>query len=174
MTCLVGVVDGPRVILGSDSLGSDQLAAEYGPKVFQVGPYGLGVSGDYRVLQLLEHALRPPDPPAGDGLMPFLVTTFATEVRTVLADGGWTAPTGDGAAWDGLLAVAGRLFELQAGGVVLEPVSRYAARGDGAGPALGALHVTARRPARLRVLAALQAADAHVPTVGRPFHLVTI
>lgn len=177
MTCLVAVVDGPRVILGSDSYGGDgNLGAAYGPKVAQVGPYGIAVSAEWRVLQLLTLAFDPPPPPTDPGeLHRFLVTDWSAELRRTLTDHGWEPPKAeDTESWDGLIAVAGRIFEVQADGAILEPTAGYTARGAGAAVALGALHSTFRRPAKVRALAALQAAEAHVPSVRRPFHVLTV
>lgn len=58
MTCIVGLVDGDRVILGGDSAGIAgwhlQLRAD--EKVFRNGPYAIGFTTSFRMGQILRYA----------------------------------------------------------------------------------------------------------------------
>ena len=57
MTCIVGIVDKNRVVIGSDSLAStdDYGRERLDKKVFAQGDYIFGVCGSYRAAQILKY-----------------------------------------------------------------------------------------------------------------------
>jgi hypothetical protein len=62
MTCIVGIVDGDRVVIGSDSLASmdDWGRERLDKKIFSNGEYVIGVSGSYRAAQIIKYEVNFP------------------------------------------------------------------------------------------------------------------
>jgi hypothetical protein len=62
MTCIVGIVDGDRVVIGSDSLASmdDWGRERLDKKIFSNGEYVIGVCGSYRAAQILKYDVNFP------------------------------------------------------------------------------------------------------------------
>jgi ATP-dependent protease HslVU (ClpYQ) peptidase subunit len=176
MTCIVGLRDGGRVILGGDSAGTagHQSQVRGDRKVFANGPYVMGFTSSFRMGQLLQFALTPPEPPRR-GLLGFMVTDFVDAVRDCLKAGGYAERDNEvESAGTFLVGVRGHLFTIEDDYQVGIPDSGYAAVGSGDDLALGALYVTSSSDLtpEQRVHAALMASAAHNATVRAPFHLV--
>ena len=62
MTCIVGIVDDGRVVIGSDSLASmdDWGRERLDKKIFSNGEYVIGVCGSYRAAQILKYEVNFP------------------------------------------------------------------------------------------------------------------
>jgi hypothetical protein len=99
MTCIVGYVDQKRgcVFLGGDSAATrstDQQFIVTDPKVFRVGEFVFGCTGEFRMMQLLHYSLElPPCPASSDDLEKYLATDFANALRACFADGGYGSAT---------------------------------------------------------------------------------
>ena len=190
MTCVVGVAEGGRVVLGADSQGAcldpgHREVYELGvPKVFHNGPYLLGYCASYRLGQILRMADLPEPPDdGGDALEDFLCGSFVASLREVLREAGWLElKKGLGDSGQVMVGVHGRLFVIGPDFSVLWPLpSRsYMAIGGGRHHAYGALcalHLLEQAELSLqrRVELALAAAATHCPGVGGPpFKLVDL
>lgn len=187
MTCIIGLVDAGRVIIGADSVGADvstyQVNTRKDEKVFtgttgDGSPFAVGFTSSFRFGQILRYGLEIPKREDDVDLMKFLTVDFINELRATLKRYGFAKKESEQESSDGvfLLGYAGRLFEIGWDYQVGENLCGYAAIGSGAQIALGALHATngvIANPVE-RVLLALRAAEAHNAYVEGPMHLVEI
>lgn len=143
MTCIAGVVDRGRVVIGGDSAGCAgwDLTVRADAKVFRNGPYLFGFTGSFRMGQLLRYGFDPPTPPAlPEDLFGFLCTRFIDAVRDALKAGGYASKEDEresGGTF--LVGVRGRLFRIDSDYQVGESHQPYDAVGCGANVALGYL-----------------------------------
>jgi hypothetical protein len=175
VTCIVGLVDkGGSVWMGADSAGVDgalNLSVRTDGKLFQNGPFLIGFTSSFRMGQILQHALKPPEPNGGE-LHRFMVTSFVDAVRACLKSGGFARKECEvetGGAF--LVGVGGRLFEIASDYQVGENADPFNAVGSGAAVALGALHATRSLPwsPAVRLRRALEAAERFNAGVRGPF-----
>lgn len=158
MTCLAGLIHNGRVFIGGDSAASvdDKIEVRLNRKVFRNGTYVIGFTGSFRTGQLLQFAKLPAI--KGD-VLAHLITAVVPVIKDI-----------SGKDVDELLiGAAGRLFKVSSDYSVAE-YPDYAAAGGGEQYALGKLH-GALGPPDVRVIAALEAAQAHCSAVRAPFHL---
>ena len=186
MTCIVGIEHETGVYIGGDSAGIAgwELTVRADPKVFRVGEFLYGIAGSFRMGNLLRYAFVPPPPPKKrKHLDAYMVTAFIDTLRAVVEAGGTREKKNEVESLHNssfLVAVRGRLFEIDSDFQVGRPASGYAAIGCGSSVALGALHalvvgVGLTHPTDC-VAAALRAAEAHNIGVRGPFiieHLPT-
>jgi hypothetical protein len=143
VTCIVGVTDGERTIIGGDSAGLAgwSITTRNDPKVFRLGPLAVGFTSSFRMGQLLRYMELDADN-IGD-VDRWMVTSFVPQIRALFREGGFTRTelgVESGGAF--LVGHAGRLFEISTDFQVGESTDGYAAVGCGFAEALGALHVT--------------------------------
>lgn len=176
MTCIVGLVDGQRVLLGGDSAGVSglDLTVRADQKVFRNGPMLFGFTSSFRMGQLLRYALSVPDHDPRVSVEQYMATTFVNAVRDCLKAGGYARQTnGEESAGQFLVGYQGRLFCVESDYQVGEPVDRFAAIGCGCQIAHGALYATEGQMAGERVRVALEAAERFSAGVRRPFTVLT-
>lgn len=172
MTCIVGVKDNGRVLIGGDSAGVNgwSLTVRADRKVFRNGPYIFGFAGSFRMGNLLRYALVPPEPSDWD-VYRFMSTTFVDAVRKCLKDGG-LAEVNNGVERGGVFLVGykGELFRIDNDYQVGIADDGYSAIGCGDEIAVGSLFATKALPAHDRARIALEAAERHSAGVRGPFH----
>lgn len=177
MTCIAGVVEGARVLIGGDSGAIDgeyALTVRADQKVFRNGEFLFGFCGSWRMGQLLRYAFTPPKQPRRQDTYRYMVTTFVDAVRDCLKKGGHARKEHDEEAFAGLFMVGyrGRIFTIDSDYQVCESVDGFAAIGVGAPIACGALFANdGRMHAKQRVRQALEAAERHSVGVRRPFFI---
>lgn len=178
MTCIVGVADRGRVVIGGDSAGVAgwSLTVRADRKVFRNGAYILGFTSSFRMGQLLRYAFQPPEPPDWD-VYKFMATGFVDAVRKCLKDGGY-AETNNGVEKGGhfLVGYGPHLFQVEGDYQVAVAEDGYAAVGCGQDVAVGSLYATKDigLPPEARVKLALQASERHNAGVRGPFHIETL
>lgn len=177
MTCIVGIADGQRVLIGGDSAAGDSYysVSRADEKVFTNGPFAFGFTTSFRMGQLLRYSLSPPDRLPKTEVARYMATQFIDSVRACLKAGGY-AKLDNGAEKGGtfLVGYAGRLFEVYDDYQVGEPVGGIAAVGAGLQYALGALFAHKTGLARYRATLALQAAEKYCGFVKGPFKFVSV
>lgn len=160
MTCLVGIIHNGKTYIGADSAAIADQAVEVrtNRKVFRNGAYVIGFTGSFRVGQLLQYAELPP---VGGDVLAHIVNRVVPVLQKIA-----------GKETDEIMiGYAGRLFKVASDYSVAE-YDNYAAAGGGEPYALGKLHGSLGAP-ELRILAALDAAQAHCSSVRAPFHIET-
>lgn len=162
MTCIAGLLDNGKVYIGADSAaaGDDTIEVRANRKVFRNGEYLIGFTGSFRIGQLLQYT--PLDSP-GATVMGHLVTTIVPALKKLVGKEEFN---------DILIGCRGRLFKVCTDYSVAEYHS-YAAAGQGEPYALGRLHGSLGSP-ELRLVAALEAAQAHSAAVRAPFHVEVV
>ena len=142
MTCIAGAIKGSEVWIGADAVATQNGAARMlaQAKVFQVAEFLIGTSGSLRVLQIVRYLFTPP-PVEGD-ITSYMVKAFVPALRALIKenDGEVTDENGD-KLLNGkyLIAVRGRLFEIDSTYAVLEAKAPYAAIGCADQEALAAM-----------------------------------
>lgn len=175
MTCIVGLVDGPNVLLGADSVGVDGwmgATARADEKAFRVGEFVLGFTTSFRMGQILRYRFDPPKIDTWD-VWRYMATTFVDAAREAMKAGGFLT-TNNGVDEGGafLVGVRGQLFKVESDFQIGVSTHGYDACGCGAGYALGAMATNAQLPPRDRILSALGAAATHSAGVRGPFLLL--
>lgn len=177
MTCVVALeaLDGagrPCVWLGSDSfMGDDEHRDTVdGPKWFAFGPAVLGYAGAFAPARIAQHAVKAPQRARGEPDESY-VLRLALAVQKGCNDFGVKPDDG----WF-LVAMAGRVWSIEAGGAPVRSAHGYTAIGAGAQLALAALAATGACPllaadpeARVRVV--LDAVARHHNQVLGPMHV---
>jgi ATP-dependent protease HslVU (ClpYQ) peptidase subunit len=182
MTCIVGLVHLDKVYIGGDSAGSNswQLTVRKDTKVFRNGDFLIGACSSFRMIQLLQYALKHPvyEKPLEDNpehLSCYMATSFIDAVRECFKNGGYAkkeAEQESGGTF--LVGFQGRLFCIQDDYHVGESLCGYSAIGDGEDVACGVLYATESMRPYERVLLALQAAQYHCTSVSAPFVIESI
>ena len=182
MTCIVGVSDGVRVIIGSDSACSagGELMFTLGArdqKCFASGGWVFGYCGDIETMCLLRERLTVQVPKAGD------IAGLYEAVRGVVRN---EKPTADD--WGLVAGSAGVVYALQSGSGWCEGLEsvrgrgrsrsriQYFASGSGGEVAMGALAVLCKSGLTLEQIAldALEVSAAHCQGVRGPFRFVSV
>ena len=178
MTCIVGLTDGQYTYLGGDSLaGNNPVMRRQDPKVFVNGPFIIGGTTSFRMLDLLRHSLRLSGPGEDiDNMHGWMCTTFVDAVRDCLSRGGWRKKEHEvEEAGNFLVGYQECLFAVYADFQVARPLDGRAAIGCGDQIALGSLYSTEgyEGDPTDRLCRALKAAEHYTDGVRRPFHFVS-
>lgn len=176
MTCIVGLVDtNGHVIIGGDSagVGGLDISIRTDPKVFQNGPFLMGMCGSFRMGQLLHHTFRPPVHPKGMDDYKFMVTLVMDAVRKCFKEGGYASiymAQEIGGCF--LMAYNSKLYRIDNDYQVGIPTEGYSAVGCGDQIAHGAMFATSGKGGEERIKVALQAAAHFSAGVRGPFILM--
>src|SRR5437899_4875919 len=134
VTCIVGLVEDGKIYLGGDSAGvaGYSLTVRKDRKVFRIGNVLIGGTSSFRMLQLLQYALKLPDYDTNTNLDKYMATTFVDAIRQCFKDGGYASKTNEQESGGRfLIGFQGRLFEIDSDYQVGEPLDGYAAIGCG-------------------------------------------
>jgi hypothetical protein len=174
MTCIVGLADKGRVIIGGDSAatcGDFSQVVRNDRKVFRNGDFVMGFTSSFRMGQILAFNFNPPKPRAGTDIMAYMVTDFVDCARAAMKAAGYAAIK-DSVERGGtfLVGFAGRLFHIADDFQVGESAHGFDACGCGDLIALGSLHATRDwDDPKKRLSEALEAAQAFSAGVRAPF-----
>lgn len=181
MTCIVGLVDNGRIIMGGDSATTQGWVSTITakPKVFKRGDMLIGGTGTIRLLQLVQYSFKIPEVPDGIDIHEYFVTHFCNALRECLKSGG-LSETHDSnrERYSGELIVGYResLITIDSAYGVMFSQDTYQSIGCGEEFALGSLatsdefNLTPQKRVRL----ALEAAAKYSTGVSAPFHIETM
>lgn len=178
MTCIVGLLDGSKVYIGGDTLGSNGWTGQEvnHSKVFRVNSFVIGGTTSFRMLDLLEYSFSPPEPYPDEDLDRYMRTTFVNKVRSTLKDGGFnqTKDTWRDSGGTFIVGFKDRLWVVQDDYSVLN-YKPYCAVGSGYQVAMGSLFTTngTEMKPEDRVRKALEAASKYVVSVNGPFNVLS-
>lgn len=180
MTCIVAIKEDGRVYLGADSASSDDEAdmktIAVQPKIFKSGPVAIGFCGSWRAGKVFQYDLVIPKIDTDD-IDRYMNTTFinalqecAERNRLVIDE---SKPENDLA--DLIVAINGRIFEVQSHVQSLEHIDDFFAVGSGAKFALGSLYTTQDfdLTPKERLKLALDAASKYSMSVAPPYTYLT-
>lgn len=175
-TCIVGIASKGSVMLGADTLVSDQwskFSMKQSKLVRLTDDVLLGCCGSVRLRDILACDVSPS--PAGKSEHDphrYIVSVVVPEIRDKLKAGGCLGSDNGIEQIDAmmLLAYRGCLFMVDSDLQVSQPAAGYWAVGSGSEYALGSLFSTrgVREPKK-RITLALQAASEFSPSVAPPF-----
>jgi ATP-dependent protease HslVU (ClpYQ) peptidase subunit len=183
VTCIVGITDGTRVVIGGDSAGVSgwDVTPRADSKVWVKGEMAFGFTTSFRMGQLLRYRLEIPAHPEDMSAMEYMSTRFIDAARQCLEDGGWKkAESGRDDGGQFLVGYRGHLYGVEADFQIEESLNMYGSIGSGAPYALGALHAVVWLPAdNIYELddwtkRALIAASHYCASVIGPFNLVSV
>jgi hypothetical protein len=175
VTCIVGLVEGERVLMGGDSAATGwnhSLTVIADHKVIEKGSFLLGVSGSPRAMQLLRHSFTIPDHDPRTDTETYIATRFVDALRECFKNAGYAEKNREAECFRGSILVGyqGQLFTIHGDDYQIERSSLpYMAIGCAFDVALGSLYSTTGMPAEQRVVLALEAAEQFSAGVRRPF-----
>jgi ATP-dependent protease HslVU (ClpYQ) peptidase subunit len=179
MTCAAAIVHEGRVFMAADSAGvsGDDYTHRADEKVFRVGQFVVGVSGSFRVGQVVRYVFDAPSAPesadAGFDALSFMVRQFVPPLRAALKTSGH-----EGDEWAILVGLHDRLFIIYSDFQVGESRDGMLAIGVARQVALATLRTFSffnfRTPPKTKLEAALRNAAHFSAGVLPPFtHLST-
>lgn len=175
MTCIVGIVEKKKVIIGGDSAAMSDISVttRRDVKVFKKGAFVFGCTSSYRMIQLIQYSFIPPK--INKELHEYMCTSFVDELKRCFEKGGYLQKYTDGDEKGGtfLVGVKGRLFKIQDDFQVSENADGVDACGCGEPYALGHLFATKTGDAASRALFALRCAEYYCIGVRGPFVIVS-
>ena len=172
MTCIVGIMDKGKVIIGGDSAGVSgyDLTVRADEKVFVNGEFIFGFTSSFRMGQLLRYRFKPPFHRPDVSIDEYMATDFVDSIRKCLKDGGFAkVENGEESGGTFLVGYRGQLFRIDSDYQVGKPLNGFDAVGCGELIARGALYATIDRPPNERLRIALEAAEEFSAGVRRPF-----
>jgi hypothetical protein len=175
MTAIVGLVDGDDVYIGGDSCGIAGLSKTIrsDSKVFGNGPFIIGGTTSFRMLQLLRFKFAPPAQTIHQDDYEYMVTSFIDAARQCFAINGFS----DKDATVGgtfLVGYKGKLYTVEADYQVGIPTLPYAACGCGTDLLLGSMFSTNGMKPEDRINLALSAASNFSAGVAEPFNILKL
>ena len=181
MTCIVGITDGHRTVIGGDSAGSSpdnpEIHTTDVSKVFATGEYLVGYCGSYRAGQLARWDMDWPEPPEpGADLECFFTRVVVKALRQAMQDAepGFTQALPRTAQF--MIGLRGHLFSIGQDYSAVKLKDPWLAIGSGRQAAYGALHVLGGLDLDLeeKVRRALVATQECTANVREPFQLVSV
>jgi len=198
MTCIVGIVASNGVVLASDSLGSGggrkqeyataklitlEAAEQVTDLEYKKIQIGLGYTSSFRMGDILKHLFTPPLVKKDVDIENYMVSEFVPAIISCFDDHHYTmTEKGKKEGGNFLVAIKGRLFEVQEDFSVLETTMGFAAIGSGEAVAVGALYAlgieydgdTTTSALVDKAGIAIQAASEFVTTVGGEIFILEI
>ena len=177
LTVICAISENGKVWMGGDSagVGGLSLSVRKDPKVFINGDFIIGYTTSFRMGQLLQYSLHPPEMVKGEDGMAYMVRRFIPAVKDCLKGGGFQS-TQNSVDEGGVFLVGfhGELYEIQSDYQVSRVVQQYDACGCGYQIALGSLHTTDgyQLSPKERLMMALNAAEAFSAGVRGPFYVL--
>lgn len=144
MTCIVGIIENKKVIIGGDSAGVAGLSIHIrkDTKVFETGPFIMGFTSSFRMGQLLmSSTFKPPHQKESQSDYDFMVTTFIDSIKECFNKGGYSQKYKDGDDKGGcfLVGYKGELYMIEDDYQVVKTYDNYMAVGCGDNIAEGAM-----------------------------------
>lgn len=175
MTCIVGIVGKKHIYMGGDSAGVGGLSLHIraDEKVFVKENMIFGITGSFRMGNLLRFKLQIPEHPVKMDNYEYMCTAFIDAIRDCFKAGGFAHRKDDVEEMDGTFIVGykGQLYEIEGDYQVGMLRVNYHAVGCGRDLATGAMFASQghKLPERQRILIALEAAEQFSAGVRGPF-----
>lgn len=174
MTCICAIQDPKtkKVYMGGDSAGVAGLhiSVREDVKVFTNGPFVMGGTSSFRMIQLLHHQFVPPKQ-GKQSDMEFMVNDFVSEAQRTFMAGGFTNDKKTGGTF--LVGYKGKLYMIDTDFQVGVVKDGFYAVGCGADLALGSLYSTKGKKPIDRIKMALSASVHFNGGVRPPFTIVS-
>jgi 20S proteasome alpha/beta subunit len=176
MTCIVGLSDGKNVWMGGErghSISS-WIGQSTQPKVYKVGEYLIGYSGNAGIGQQMVYNFDFQDYTADEGTDPiyFLMTNFIPRLKKFFNKQNITIQ-GDEHEGELMIGFHGRVYEVNTGHMYCTEYKELCI-GSGYAYAYGSLHNSGYLDPQERIEQALDAAIRYSPSCQGPVDLVTL
>ena len=175
MTCIAAVVENGLVVMGGDSLSSNEDVCQNveNHKVFHVQNFLIGCTASFRSIDILKYCFAVPRFRRLDDAERYMRTTFVNALHACFEKNkfiGQNSETGRDLGGSFLVGFQSKIYQVQDDFSVLTCPNWGGAVGSGQSAALGSLYTSRKnKNAHQRVLAALEAAEAVTPSVRSPF-----
>lgn len=189
MTTILAIQGDGWAVIGSDTQWTDEegrIGKSHQPKISSVGRYLIGVAGDVRGGNVIQHCFVPPTlPPKAQGakLTKFIVSQFVPAYRNTLEANGVGLPQYDSeiarTTIDSLVVANGVVFQVDGDYGTEMDANRIYAIGSGGCYGIAALQALTEKKkltiptARQAILKALAIAAKFDSGTGAPFHVFT-
>jgi ATP-dependent protease HslVU (ClpYQ) peptidase subunit len=189
MTTILAIQGDGWAVIGSDTQWSDEegrIGKSHQPKISSVGRYLIGVAGDVRGGNVIQHCFTPPPLPAkaqGAKLTKFIVSQFVPAYRQTLEANGVGLPQYDSeiarTTIDSLVVANGVVFQVDGDYGTEMDANRIYAIGSGGCYGIAALQALTEKKkltiptARQAILKALAISAKFDSGTGAPFHIFT-
>ena len=173
MTCIVGVVDKGTVYIGGDSAGVSaySITPRADKKVFINRDFAMGFTTSFRMGQLLQYKLVPPDKPKKCSDYKFMVVDFVDAVKKCFKENDYGLPDKGGCF---LVGFNSNLYAIDDDFQVGINCMPFDSVGCGSEIAKGSLFSTVGKKPMDRVKLALKAAATLNGGVCAPFNIVKL
>lgn len=173
MTCVAGIVDGPKVWLGGDSANSSkvEIVTTVDPKVFQLGEWVLGYAGDLAFGDVLRYRIAMPRLSKNSNIDQLVHVDLIDEILAACKRRSIDSADERGEA---IVGVRGRLYVIDTD-LSIREARGFASIGNGGIAARCALAESAksRRTPKTRLKSALEIAAEYTKDVRPPWTFVS-
>jgi len=164
--------------MGADSCASDENCSyviSQNTKIFQKDEMFIGCANSFRIINIIEHCFTPSVIPSKMTAGKYIVSSFVPELRQTLEDQKIDVSSED-MGLNLLVGIQNCIFEIQNDFSVITMPAYGASIGSGSDVARGSLFTSWNMPmtGSERVLKALEAAEASIATVRRPFNILEV
>ena len=175
MTCIVGYVANGVVYIGADSAAAQgwEVVPLLIPKVFHRGPFLIAYTDSFRMGQILQYDLHPPEQENGEEIHQFMASKFVGAVREALRRNGWmTVKDGQESGGTFLVGYRGHLYGIHSDFQVMESAMHVQAYGVGREYALGAMLALSALAPEARIRASILIASQWCAGICEPIHVL--
>lgn len=181
MTCIVGWIDKTkgRTYIGADSIGatSGAYTIRKDPKVFKTGPFLIGATYSFRMIQLLRFSFNPPKQKSNESDYKYMCTGFINSLRDCFTRGGFMKLNSNEEK-GGIFLVAYRdgLYRIDDDFQVGVSVDKFQTVGSGEYTSRAVLHAIKDMPwdPKVMIQRALRGTEAVLTNVKGPFRILSI
>lgn len=177
MTCIVAISENKKVYIGGDSasVAGNMTNITCLKKVFRVGEFLIGYTHSFRIGQLLQYQLQPPEHKEVISDLAYLSVDFVNTLRELFREHGVLEVVNNIESGSNfLVGYRGNLYNISYDFQVNQPLEGYDSVGSGMNVALGSLFSTTTGKPKKRIKKALKAASHHVTSVRPPFVVESI
>lgn len=183
MSCIVGIVENGKVIMGADCAGSNgqDTRKRSDTKIFIKDSMLFGICGSFRICQLIMYKLVIPKKSSvlekEKSDMEYISSSFIDSLRECLKSNGAVRIKYGVETFDGevLIGYNGELYHIECDfQVALHSSYGYDACGGGESYAMGSMMSTPKMNGRNRILKALEAAEEFCVDVNGPFTILEL
>ena len=173
MTVIVAISDGKNIYMGGDRGHSDTytLVSSTQPKIFDVGSYLIGYSGNSGIGQAVIYNFEYPAVGKTHNIDRHMLKVFIPALRSFFKDNDIKIPDDDDNNAGFIVGVKGRVYEIDISDFQCVEYNEVCI-GSGSSYAYGSLYTSIDLPAKARVEKAIQSAINYSPTCQSPIDIL--
>lgn len=179
MTCILGAVHDGKVYMGGDSQVSFSWHAEQQaiPKVFRVGPFLMGSTGDVRLANIIRFHLDIPNQVLGEDDDHYIIVSLVEHIRLRAKELGYAQIDKNREGLESgavLIGYQAHIYQMASDYSVTRNGADVSAIGSGYPFALGAFEALKRTPIAIRVRRSLEIAARYAYGVDHKINIEVI